>query len=228
MSGDRLSAANAELQVEVQAQLAELRASRRRLLRADDEERERLETRLRDGPERRLRVLENTLWLASDRDNGLTGPHLERAEHHLTCALDDLHELARGLHPRELSAGLGPALAALAERITVPVELTVIQGRFDAEIEVTAYFVCAEALVNVAKHAACSRVAVEVSRRPGQLVVVIADDGPGGAEPANGSGLRGLADRVETLGGTLRVESPSGGGTRLTAELRLDRKPSLP
>jgi signal transduction histidine kinase len=141
---------------------------------------------------------------------------------HLDGSLADLKELARGLHPRELASGLDGALAALLERHPTAAQLTTPGQRFPPEVEVTAYYVCAEALANVAKHAASSQVTVEVARRHDRLWVTIADDGTGGADPARGSGLVGLTDRVEALGGRLTVHSPPGAGTRIVAQLPLD------
>jgi signal transduction histidine kinase len=217
----RLSASNAALQAEVRVQLVELAASRRRLLAAADDERRRLEARLHDGAERRLATLGELLHRASSRTAGDAAGHVDRAETLLAETVDDLHALALGLHPRELAGGLPPALAALAARSPVPVEVTLPDERFDADAEAAVYFVCAEALTNAAKHASASQVTVEVSVDSGRVVVEIADDGTGGADPGRGSGLRGLADRVETMGGVLSVNSPSGRGTRVRAELAL-------
>jgi signal transduction histidine kinase len=143
----------------------------------------------------------------------------------LALTLAELRELAAGLHPRVLSQrGLAGALAALAERSPLPVEVEVEvpAGRLPEEIEAAAYFVCSEALANVAKYASASRAAVSVLARDGRLHVEVVDDGRGGAVIGGGTGLRGLADRVEALGGTLRLESPPGAGTRLAVELPID------
>ena len=218
----RLSASNAALQGELGAQAEQLIASRRRLLVAGDTERRRLEGRLRSGPERRLAAASEALAGARAVPASEAAEHLGRARVQLARTLDDMRELAGGLHPRELvEAGLPGALAALAERAAVPVELDARVGRVDLELEAAAYFVCAEALANVVKHASASRARFAVTIHDTRLSVVIADDGVGGADAARGTGLRGLADRVEALGGTLRVESPPGGGTRLAAELPL-------
>ncbi len=215
-SATRLSASNVALQAEVRAQAGELIASRRRLLLAADREREALEGRLREGPERRLAGLGATLAGLPSTE------HLGRAREQLASTLDDLHELARGLHPRELvEAGLSGALAALARRAPLPVTLDVRVGRLPQPLEATAYFVCAEGLANVAKYASAGRAELQVATLDGRLVVVVADDGSGGADASRGSGLQGLADRVEALGGTLRIASPPGKGTRLTAEIPL-------
>jgi signal transduction histidine kinase len=128
--------------------------------------------------------------------------------------------LARGIHPSALTTGgLGAALAELASRAPVPVGVSVDAGRFPAAVEAAVYFVCAEALTNVAKYACASLVRIELHRDAGRIVVEIVDDGVGGADPARGSGLRGLADRVEALGGRLSVHSPAGAGTRVVVEI---------
>ena len=153
---------------------------------------------------------------------GPNNANLERARTQLSRTLDDLHELARGLHPRELTeTGLRGALASLAERAPVPVELDVRVERLPDELEATVYFVCAEALVNIAKYASASCARLEVAAREGLVIAVVADDGIGGAAASPGTGLQGLADRVEALGGTLHVESPAGSGTRLAAVIPL-------
>ena len=216
----RLSASHVALQAAVRQQLAELAASRRRLLVAGDDERQHIEQRLHDGARGRLVRMRTALRAAAaDAD---ARDALGLACRHLDGSLADLNELARGLHPRELTNGLHDALAALLERNPTPAELTATDERFAPEVEVTAYYVCAEALANVAKYAALSRVTVEVARRRDRLRVTIADDGIGGADPACGSGLVGLTDRVEALGGSLTMHSPLGGGTRIIAELPLE------
>jgi signal transduction histidine kinase len=226
----RLAAANAALQGDVQAHLADLTASRRRLLLAGDEERQRLEAQLRNGVERRLTRLAEALRDAagdvSADPRSAGGEHLRRAQQHLDSTLVDLQSLAQGLHPGDLRQGLNGALAALAGRSPVPVDLTVPVGDvFDDEpAAVAAYFVCAEALANVMKHADADHVTVGVERMDGCVAVTVTDDGAGGADPAGGTGLRGLTDRVEAVGGTLRVDSPIGSGTRLVAELPLDHR----
>jgi signal transduction histidine kinase len=211
----RLTAANAALQGEIRTRVADLSASRRRLLVAADEERARLEQRLHDGPLHRLAALRSAL-----PSDGPGANHLRRAIGHLDRVLDELRELGQGLHPRELGDGLAPALETLAGRSPVPLRLAVPDGRFPAEIEAAAYYVCAEALANVAKHAAASAISIQLGRHGDALRVSVTDDGVGGADPSRGTGLTGLADRVEALGGRLTFHP--GRGTRLVAEIPLD------
>jgi signal transduction histidine kinase len=144
------------------------------------------------------------------------------AEEQLSRTLEDLRRLAQGLHPRILSEhGLESALASLAKGFPVRVGLEVTTDRLAPSLEAAAYFVCAEAFANVSKYASASIVTVKVTVNETRLAVIVEDDGVGGADPARGSGLRGLADRVGTLGGTLGIESEAGHGTRLTAEIPL-------
>ena len=219
----QLAAANAFLQAEVLAQVAELRASQRRILDAGDEERKHLERRLREGAEYRLERLAEQLRQAHHcaRDPAAR-ERIERSEAQLERTLEELRELARGLHPRVLSeAGLAGALASLAEQAPARVEVVAPADRLPVEIEAVAYFLCSEALANVAKHASASRVLISVTTADGRVRIEVEDDGLGGADPSRGSGLRGLTDRVETLRGTLRIESSPGAGTRLAAEIPL-------
>jgi signal transduction histidine kinase len=222
-SAAQLAAANARLRAEVQARVVELAASRRRILAARDEERRRLERRLHEGAEARLGELAVTLRRGQGSAAGeQTRDQIAHAEDQLGRTLEELRRLAQGLHPRVLAEhGLADALAALAKDFPVPVDLDVASPQLPQRVAAAAYFVCAEALTNTAKHAAAARVTVAVTSSDGRLRVEIADDGVGGADPAHGSGLRGLADRVETLGGTLRVQSTPGRGTRLAAEIPL-------
>jgi signal transduction histidine kinase len=224
-SATRLSAANVLLDAEVREQLADLIESRRRLVTAADEERERLEVLLHEGAEQHLRTVDHLLERAgASAGLGLRASatdHIARAQQQIQHTLGDLREIAGGLHPRELEGGLGRALRSLAERTSVPVEVSVTDEPIDKEIAVAVYFVCAESLANVTKHSAAHRATVEVSSRLGKVRIAIADDGIGGADLARGSGLQGLTDRVEALGGTLHVASSEGGGTRLVAELPL-------
>jgi signal transduction histidine kinase len=222
-SAAQLAAANARLRAEVQARVVELGASRRRILAARDEERRRLERRLHEGSERRLGELADTLRHGRRFASGeRTRDQMAHAEDQLARTLEELRRLAHGLHPRVLAEhGLAGALAVLAKDLSLPVEIKISDDQLPERVAVAVYFVCAEALTNVAKHAAAAHIAVAVTSSDGRVRVEIADDGIGGADPAHGSGLRGLADRVETFGGTLLVESTSGHGTRLAAEIPL-------
>jgi signal transduction histidine kinase len=205
---------------------AELTASRARIVATTDQARRRIERDLHDGAQQRLVSVALRLRTAAaaippeeEVQQELAGIGSE-----LDDVLADLRELSRGIHPAILSeGGLGPALRTLARRSSVPVELQVgTKGRLPERIEVAAYYVVAEALANVAKHAGASVVQVDVDADDGLLRLAIRDDGVGGADPARGSGLVGLKDRVETTGGTLRVESRRGQGTRLLVELPAD------
>jgi signal transduction histidine kinase len=172
---------------------------------------------------RRLEALGTSLAAARAVAGPASGERLEQAQRQLTSALDDLRELALGLHPRELvDHGLAGALTGLAARSAVPVDLDVAPVAVPRAAEAAAYFLCSEALTNVAKYASASRVAISVERANSHLAVDVADDGVGGADPTRGSGLRGLADRVEALGGALRVDSRPGGGTHLHASIPVD------
>jgi len=223
----RLSAANAALTAAVRAQIGEVAASRRRLLIAADEERRRIERRLREGVERNLTELTERLQHLTAE--GGAGEHIRRAEGHLMHTLTDLRQIARGLHPRELERGLPAAVAALVERCPVSVEPAVTVGSTPPEeVAAAAYYLCAEALVNVTKHADAHRVRLELTEHDSALHVAITDDGTGGADPSHGSGLGGLVDRVEALGGTLNVSSPAGGGTRLVADLPFSHESDEP
>jgi PAS domain S-box-containing protein len=203
---------------------AELRASRARIVEAADAARRRLERDLHDGAQQRLVTLALDLRLARGRvgsDPEEACRLLDAAAVQLAEALAELRELARGIHPAVLSErGLGPALEVLALRAPLPVEVVSELGpRLPGPVEAAAYYVVSEALANVAKYAQATVVRVRVAREDGTAVVEIQDDGVGGADARNGSGLRGLADRVEALHGRLAVESPRGSGTRLLAEI---------
>ena len=212
------------LNAELRARLDDLAASRARIVTAGDVERRRLERNLHDGAQQRLVALSLALRLALARlDSDPAGARamLTGAGDELALALDELRELARGLHPAVLTdRGLSAAVEALAARSPVPVEIEAIpQERLPAPVEAAAYYLIAEALANVTKYARASTVRVRVADADGRIVVEVSDDGVGGADPAGGSGLRGLADRVEALGGELEVSSPAGGGTTLRAVL---------
>jgi PAS domain S-box-containing protein len=212
------------LNAELQARLEDLAASRARIVAAGDVERRRLERNLHDGAQQRLVALSLALRLALarlDADPAAARAILAGAGDELALALDELRELARGLHPAVLTdRGLPAAVDALAARSPVPVEIAEVPGeRLPEPVEAAAYYLIAEALTNVAKYAGASAVGVRVAARDGRVLVEVSDDGAGGADPAAGTGLRGLADRVEALGGTLEVTSPPGEGTVLRAEM---------
>lgn len=221
----RLALENARLQADMRAQLVHVQQSRARIVTAADEERRRIERDLHDGAQQRLVALALQLRTAQRQlASGASDPEVDAllasAVEELQAAVIELRELARGVHPAILTEeGLGAALESLAVRSPVRVDLEVVDDRLPPQIEATAYFVACEALANVVKHSRASSVAVTLSRRNGILAVEVADDGVGGAQPVNGSGLSGLADRVEALGGTLRIDSPDGGGTRVVAEI---------
>ena len=206
-------------------QEAEIKASRSRIVAATDAARRRLERNLHDGAQQRLAALSLSLRLAEaklETDVDQAAEILVSARTELAEALDELRELARGLHPNVLTdRGLGPALEALVARSPIPVEVHVPGDRFLPAIEAAAYYVAAEALANVAKYAHATFAEVRVVEDPeeGQILVEVTDDGVGGADPARGSGLEGLEDRIEALDGTFGVESPPGGGTRVRATI---------
>jgi signal transduction histidine kinase len=205
----RLAVSNARLHAEVLERVAQVEASRRRIVVAADEQRSRLERELRSGTQQRLaRVAE----LVVDLD-----PELERQ---LEAAQAELDAFALGVQPRRLTEdGLAAALRELGERSSVPVAVAAPDRRFPSAVEAAAYFTCSEALANVAKHARASRASIRLAAEVGLLTVEILDDGIGGAEASGGSGLHGLADRMEALGGQLVVESVRGAGTRIVARL---------
>jgi signal transduction histidine kinase len=209
------------LRVELRRQLDEVAASRRRIVAAGDEERRRIERNLHDGAQQRLVSIGLALRHAQHELGAgtRTGETLEAALAEITVAIRELRELAQGLRPSQLDAGLGPALEELAGRVPLPVAVDATRERFPVGLEAAAYFVACEALTNAAKHAQASRLSLSAQRRNGSLVVCVADDGVGGASTLGGSGLSGLADRVGAQGGTLRIESERGSGTRLIAEL---------
>jgi PAS domain S-box-containing protein len=202
----------------------ELQESRSRVVAAADAERRRIERNLHDGAQQRLVTVALHLHLMKRRlesDPSQLAELVDSAQTELTLALDEIRELVRGLHPQVLrERGLGPALAALAERAVLPVELAEAPAeRLPDAVEAAAYYVVSEALANAAKHSRASLVRVRVTAGERCVSVEIADDGVGGADLDGGTGLRGLADRVAALGGTLEMRSPAGEGTRLRAEL---------
>jgi signal transduction histidine kinase len=214
---------NERLQAELRARLDDLRGSRQRVLEAGQVERERLERDLHDGAQQRLIALSLELGRLGQRVEGDpdTQHRLRRARREVAVSLEELRAVAHGLHPAVVSShGLAVALESLAARAPIPVRLGVgIDGRLPERLEVAAYYVVSESLANVAKHARATSASVQVERDQGQVVVEIVDNGVGGADTERGTGLRGLADRVEALGGRLRVWTPHGGGTRVRAEM---------
>jgi signal transduction histidine kinase len=213
---------NQRLQAEAQFQLAEVQASRERIVAAGDAERRRLERNLHDGAQQRLVALSLQLRLLQSRvgDDPSAQELVSTASDQLAESLAELRELARGIHPAVLNHGLEAALDSLASRS--PVTTTVsyeAAAPLPEPVELAAYFVASEALTNVAKYAEATSVSIRVSHAGPRAVIEIADDGVGGADAAGGSGLRGLADRVAALDGRLRVVSPPGAGTVVTAEL---------
>lgn len=222
----RLAVENERLQAEVLRQLAEVHASRARIVESADSERKRIERNLHDGAQQRLVSLALSLKVAEGKLTAAdpeTREALGAASQDLEEALTELRELARGTYPAVLSTeGLRPAIESLADRCTVPVDLDIAglpSERLPENVEVTAYFVIAEGLTNVAKYSGADTARVSVSLRNGDLAVEIADDGSGGADIASGSGLRGLTDRVQAVDGELTIDSAAGKGTRLTARI---------
>jgi PAS domain S-box-containing protein len=211
------------LNAELHARLEELAASRARIVTAGDVARRRLERNLHDGAQQRLVTLSLSLREALaklDSAPAAARAALTDANDELALALDELRELAAGLHPAILSDhGLRAAVEALAGRAPVPVEADISDERLPEPVEAAAYYLIAEALTNVTKYAHATTVRVRVVASAASFVIEVSDDGVGGADPATGSGLRGLADRVEALGGSLEIVSPAGAGTSLRAEI---------
>jgi signal transduction histidine kinase len=216
-----MSMENARLHAELRTQLDQVGASRARIVEAGLAERSRLERDLHDGAQQRLLAL--AMGLAS-LEQRTTDPGslamLDQSRAELRRALQELRDLARGIHPALLAqAGLGPALEAVAERLPLPVQVRAPAQRWDSAVEATAYFVVCEALTNAVKHGAASRAHVRVEPADGELVVEVVDDGRGGADPGLGGGLAGLRDRVGAVGGQLAITSPAGSGTRIQARI---------
>ncbi len=219
----RLALENARLQAETRAQLQQVRESRVRIVAAADEERRRIERNLHDGAQQRLVALALQVRSAQKHLAG-ADPELERllaaTADELQGAVDELRTLARGVHPAILTEeGLAAALESLTSRTPLPISLEVYDGPLPATVEATAYFVVCEALVNIAKHAHASKATIQVERHDAVLSIDVADGGRGGAHASEGSGLQGLTDRVEALGGRLTIENPAGRGTHIVAEI---------
>jgi signal transduction histidine kinase len=213
----------ARLHADLAARLDELRGSRVRVIEAGQKERQRLERNLHDGAQQRLVALSLELTLLKKRLDAdhEAGTRIDHARSEIALSLEELRDVARGLHPAVVSGhGLAVALESLAARATVPVRLNVeLQDRLPEPLEVAAYYLISESLANIGKHAQATAATISVTRRNGEVVVEIVDDGIGGADTERGSGLRGLADRVEALNGRLRVWTPLGEGTRVRAEI---------
>jgi signal transduction histidine kinase len=218
-----LALENGRLEAELRAKVEQLSASRARIVESGYAARRRLERDLHDGAQQRLVSLALSLRMLRARvaDDPEALRDLDSARGELDQALDELRELARGIHPSILTdRGLDVALDGLARRAPLPVELEEMPvGRLPDRVESAAYFVVAEALTNVAKYAQATHASVNVRREDGQVLVEVSDDGVGGADPASGSGLRGLLDRLSAVGGRLEVDSPPGRGTTVRAEI---------
>jgi signal transduction histidine kinase len=217
-----LALENERLAAELRANLAELQASRARIVESADAARRKIERDLHDGAQQQLVAVALQLRAARTRmqkDPSSGAELVDAAAQHLDTAIAELRELARGIHPAVLTdRGLTSALQALATRMPLPVEIDQSpEERLPANVEAAAYFVVAEAVTNVAKYAGADHASVAVTQLDGHVTVRVSDDGVGGADPKGGSGLRGLGDRVAALGGRLEVESPSGAGTTVRA-----------
>jgi signal transduction histidine kinase len=220
-----LSVEIARLRVEVGLQLAEVRASRVRIVEAGYEERRRLERDLHDGAQQRLVSLGlqlRRIQRSLPREAEILAPALDQAVGEVGAAISDLRQIAAGVRPARLDEGLAAALRDLARTAAVPVEVDARVERFAASVEAAAYFVACEALTNAVKHASASKVALRAVRENGTVLVSVADDGVGGAVARRGSGLAGLKDRVAAHGGTLEIVSPRGGGTRIEVAIPCD------
>jgi signal transduction histidine kinase len=215
-----LAMSNSTMQAVVRARVAEVEASRQRLVLAADTQRRRLERRLQAGAAKRLERVAELLAQVEPAPADAAGT-VERLQADLERARGELADLARGVHPATLTTGgLRAALDELVHRSPLPVELAVDIEPADQLTEATLYFVCSEALANAAKHAAAARIAIDLRQAGPSLHLLVSDDGRGGARFASRGGLRGLADRVEALGGRFRLDSPPDGGTTIRVELR--------
>ena len=210
------------LRVELRRQLEHVQESRARIVATGYAERRRIERDLHDGAQQRLVSIGLGLRHAQHElgpDSNGARTLLDDAVDEIGQAINELRELARGVRPAQLDGGLAPALRELAARAPLPVDVNVGQARFPENVEATAFFIASEGLTNAVKHAGASRVTLSAQRVDGALIISVGDDGVGGAAPSGGSGLRGLADRAEAHGGTLKLDSAEGRGTTLTAEL---------
>jgi signal transduction histidine kinase len=223
-SAMRLAVDNDRLTAEVEAQLEEVRASRTRIVEAGDRERRRVERDLHDGAQQRLVSLSLELQVArralGDGGDPVVRRSLDRASEEALAALAELRDLALGIHPLILTeGGLGEAVESLADRTSVDVAVDIGPERYSPAVEGAAYFVISEALANVTKYAKASKATVRVRGLGDHLNIQVDDDGIGGADPRSGSGLRGLADRLAALDGTIAIDSPTGRGTRISAQI---------
>jgi signal transduction histidine kinase len=223
-SAMRLAVENDRLTAEVQAQLHEVRASRARIVEAGDLERRRVERDLHDGAQQRLVSLSLELQVArralGDGGDPAVRRSLDRAAEEASAALAELRDLALGIHPLILTeSGLGEAVESLADRTSVDVSVDVGSERYSPAVEGAAYFVISEALANITKYAKATKATVRIKVLDDHLSIEIDDDGIGGADPRAGSGLRGLADRLAALDGTMTIVSPVGGGTHISAQI---------
>jgi signal transduction histidine kinase len=218
-----MSVENGRLQAELRARLDELRESRARVIDAGNKERQQLERNLHDGAQQRLIALSLELSLLEQKlgDQPELQARLDEAGREIAVTLAELRAVAHGIHPAVLTGhGLAVALESLTARAPLPVSLTVdVKERLPERVEVAAYYVVAESLTNIAKHANAGAASVALTNTAAGLVVEVVDDGVGGADTEAGSGIRGLADRVEALGGRLRIWSAHGSGTRVKAEI---------
>jgi signal transduction histidine kinase len=210
---------------------SELAASRRRIVAASDEARRRIERDLHDGTQQRLVSLAlaaRTAEAHAAAGRGDLPAELSRIAAGLADATTELQEFSRGIHPAILSErGLGPALRTLARRSPIPVDLDVTtSARWPEAVEIAAYYIASEALANTMKHAQATHIQMSVTARNGSLLLSVRDDGTGGADPARGSGLAGLADRVEALGGSIHIHSPARSGTHITVDLPGEHEPT--
>ena len=217
----RMALENERLAAQVRAQLDEVRASRTRIVEAADAERRRIERDLHDGAQQRLVALAMRLDQARGQAAG-AGEIIDATTQELLQAIREVRDLAHGLHPPILTErGLAAAVDALAERATLPVQVSIPADRLPADVEAAAYFLIAESLTNTAKHAGASAARIDAVITDGALQVTVSDDGRGGADPSGGSGLVGLVDRLAAIGGRVALDSPAGGGTRVTASIPL-------
>jgi signal transduction histidine kinase len=219
--GESLEARRARM---LRGRVDDLHGARQRIIAAADAERRRIERDLHDGAQQRMVAVAVALALAEKRlrdDPNAAAQLIAQAREEAERAVQDIRDLARGIHPAVLSdLGLGPALEALASRAPVPVRISgVPEDQLPPDVEAACYFMTAEALTNVAKYACASEASVRLSLEDGRLCVEVSDDGVGGADASTGGGLPGLRDRVEALDGRFEVASPRGGGTTLTAQL---------